>query len=92
MKYGHNRVPGATARVRPPVRGRYIGMRTVRLEGVNYNVDRYAAEVAAREPWVLTRLRYGHAADSAIIEGPELRALLHSAGIQRRPIVDGRAQ
>lgn len=54
--------------------------------------DHYTAEVGAGELWVLTRLRYGHAADSAVVEGPELRRLLHSAGMQRQQIIDGGTQ
>ncbi|WP_030177196.1 hypothetical protein [Spirillospora albida] len=54
--------------------------------------DRYAQDVETGELWVLTRLRYGHAADSAVVEGPELRRLLRSAGAQRRLVTDGGAR
>ncbi|GIH96266.1 hypothetical protein ACFFMN_39415 [Planobispora siamensis] len=42
-----------------------------------------AAEVGRTEIWVLTRLRYSSAPDSALVEGPELRHLLAEGMAQR---------
>ncbi|HEX2313535.1 MAG TPA: hypothetical protein VHJ17_07385 [Thermomonospora sp.] len=41
--------------------------------------DEFARELEHRELWVLTRLRFGGAALSAVVEGTELRRLLDEA-------------
>jgi len=45
--------------------------------------EQAAKDVGRKELWVLSRLEFGKAADSAVIEGPELRHLLNEALAQR---------
>ncbi|MBG0829712.1 hypothetical protein HS041_18270 [Planomonospora sp. ID67723] len=45
--------------------------------------EQFADEVSRKELWVLTRLQYGKAPDSAVVDGPELRHLLVEALAQR---------
>ncbi|GGT02091.1 hypothetical protein GCM10010156_70030 [Planobispora rosea] len=48
-----------------------------------------AEELERREIWVLTRLRYGTAPVSALVEGPELRHLLGEALALRDAVPPG---
>ncbi|MFC4057692.1 hypothetical protein ACFOWE_05270, partial [Planomonospora corallina] len=45
--------------------------------------DRFTEEIGRKELWVLTRLEFRKMSVSAVIEGPELRHLLHEALAQR---------
>ncbi len=45
--------------------------------------EQFAKDVRRKELWVLTRLKYGKAPDSTIVEGAELRHLL-TEGLKQR--------
>lgn len=45
--------------------------------------ERFAKDVGRKELWVLTRMRFGKAPDSAVVEGSELRHLL-TEGLKQR--------
>ncbi|MBA9002378.1 MULTISPECIES: hypothetical protein [Thermomonospora] len=62
----------------------FAAYRAVEPDDVPHEFGEQVAEEAGRkELWVLTRLRYGRAPDSAVVQGPELRHLLEAAFAQR---------